>query len=103
MEVARLGMKKQEEKGRNQETKRITVKANRKGNPIEQRRWMRAQYYRLPMFIRPFLYFAYRYIVRLGFMDGKEGLIFHFLQGFWYRFLVDVKIYVQRKPAAKKT
>ena len=24
-----------------------------------------------------------------GFLDGKEGLIFHFLQGFWFRFLVD--------------
>jgi hypothetical protein len=34
-----------------------------------------------------------RYTIGLGFLDGKEGLIFHFLQGFWYRFLVDAKIY----------
>ena len=46
-----------------------------------------------PKFIRAFIYFIYRYFIRLGFLDGKEGLIFHFLQGFWYRFLVDVKIY----------
>jgi hypothetical protein len=54
-------------------------------------------YYRLPLFCRAFLYFIYRYFIRLGFLDGKEGLIFHFLQGFWYRFLVDAKIYEARK------
>jgi len=53
-------------------------------------------YYRLPLFCRAFLYFIYRYFFRLGFLDGKEGLIFHFLQGFWYRFLIDAKIYEQR-------
>jgi len=54
-------------------------------------------YYRLPLFCRVFLYFFYRYFIRLGFLDGKEGLIFHFLQGFWYRFLIDAKIYEARK------
>jgi hypothetical protein len=42
--------------------------------------------------VRPFLYFFYRYFVRLGFLDGKQGAIFHFLQGFWFRLLVDIKI-----------
>lgn len=50
-------------------------------------------YYKMPMWIRPFLYFIYRYIFRLGFLDGKEGLIFNFLQAWWYWFLVDAKIY----------
>jgi len=50
-------------------------------------------YYRLPLFCRACLYFCYRYFLRLGFLDGKEGLIFHFLHAFWYRFLVDAKIY----------
>jgi hypothetical protein len=45
------------------------------------------------LFLRAFLYFIYRYIFRLGFLDGIKGLVFHFLQGFWYRFLVDSKIY----------
>ena len=50
------------------------------------------------MFFRVFVYFIYRYFFKLGFLDGKEGLIFHFLQGFWYRFLVDAKIYeIERK------
>ncbi len=50
-------------------------------------------YYRLPMGIRAYFYFMYRYIVKLGFLDGKEGLIFAFLQAYWYRFLIDAKIY----------
>jgi len=77
--------------------KDYVVKADRKGNPVEQKRWLRETYYRFPIFIRPFLYFLYRYFYRLGFLDGKEGLIFHFLHGFLYRFLVDVKIYEYRK------
>ncbi|MFQ5904044.1 MAG: glycosyltransferase family 2 protein, partial [Candidatus Binatia bacterium] len=48
------------------------------------------------------LYWFYRYIIRRGFLDGKEGLIFHFLQGCWYRFLVDVKIYEACKKGRVK-
>lgn len=55
-------------------------------------------YAKTPLFIRAFLYWAYRYILLLGFLDGRPGLIFHFLQAFWYRFLVDAKIYeIQKK------
>lgn len=50
-------------------------------------------YYKFPTEIRAFLYFTYRYMIKLGFLDGKEGLIFAVLQAFWYRFLVDAKIY----------
>jgi glycosyltransferase involved in cell wall biosynthesis len=68
------------------------------GNAVERRRWLREEFYhRFPLLLRPFLYWVYRYFVRLGFLDGKEGLIFHFLQGFWAQFLVDVKIYEARK------
>ena len=64
----------------------------------KRRRWLKVRLYsRLPLFLRAFLYFFYRYILRLGFLDGTEGLIFHFLQGCWYRFLVDAKIYEARK------
>ena len=47
----------------------------------------------LPLFSRPFLYFIYRYIIKLGFLDGERGFIFHFMQSYWYRNLVDSKIY----------
>ena len=50
-------------------------------------------YSRIPLFVRPFLYFFYRYVIRLGMLDGTKGFIFHFLQGFWYRMLVDFKQY----------
>ena len=50
-------------------------------------------YYKLPLFFRAHLYFIYRYYFKLGFLDGKEGKIFHFLQAYWYRFLVDAKMY----------
>jgi glycosyltransferase involved in cell wall biosynthesis len=52
----------------------------------------RAFWANLPLFVRPVLYVFYRYVVRLGFLDGKEGFIFHVLQGFWYRLLVDINI-----------
>ncbi len=73
------------------------VKPNLWGTPIERRRYWKRLYERLPLFVRPFLYFLVRYVVRLGFLDGRRGLIFHFLQGFWFRFLIDAKIYEQRR------
>jgi glycosyltransferase involved in cell wall biosynthesis len=59
----------------------------------QRKRWFKAKYANFPLFIRPFIYFLYRYIIKFGFLDGKKGLIWHFLQGFCYRFLVDAKIY----------
>ena len=57
-------------------------------------RWLKQNIYlRFPPFYRALLYWFYRYFFRLGFLDGTEGLIYHFLQGFWYRFLVDAKLY----------
>ncbi|WP_245686549.1 hypothetical protein [Paracoccus tibetensis] len=57
------------------------------------KRWLKENIYaRLPRGSRAVLYFFYRYILRLGFLDGQEGTAFHVLQGFWYRFLVDAKL-----------
>ena len=53
-------------------------------------------YYKLPMGMRAHLYYWYRYYFKLGFLDGKEGKIFAFLQAYWYRFLVDAKIHEQK-------
>ena len=50
-------------------------------------------YYSLPKFFRAHLYFIYRYYFRFGFLDGTEGKIFTFLQAYWYRYLVDAKMY----------
>lgn len=58
-------------------------------------------YYRLPKFFRAHIYFIYRYYFRFGFLDGKEGKIYTFLQAYWYRFLVDAKIYECEKNKTK--
>ena len=63
------------------------------GGQASAKRWYKNNLYlKLPLFLRAFLYFQYRYWIKLGILDGKKGLVWHFLQGFWYRFLVDAKI-----------
>ena len=62
-----------------------------------KKRAMKYKYATKPLFLRSFLYFIYRYIFKLGFTEGKEGFLWHFLQGWWYRTLVDVKIYEIKK------
>lgn len=54
-------------------------------------------YYKLPLGFRSWLYYFYRYYIRRGFLDGKEGKIFAFLHAYWYRYLVDAKIYEHEK------
>ena len=57
------------------------------------KRLMKETFYnRVPFQVSALGYFLYRYILRLGFLDGSEGLIYHVLQGFWYRFLVGAKV-----------
>jgi glycosyltransferase involved in cell wall biosynthesis len=74
------------------------VQADPMGNPIQRKRWLREGVYgRAPLFVRPFVYWFYRYVLRLGFLDGIEGLVFHFLQGCWYRFLIDCEILEYRR------
>ncbi|WP_452229286.1 glycosyltransferase family 2 protein [Lacinutrix sp. MEBiC02404] len=61
------------------------------------KRALKKSYSKKPLFLRAFIYFIYRYIFRLGFLEGKEGFLWHFLQGWWYRTLVDAKIYEIKK------
>ena len=55
------------------------------------------KYIKLPLFWRCFAFFFLRYFIRGGFLDGKEGFLWHFLQGFWYRALADAKVYEIKK------
>lgn len=67
------------------------------GVKVHRTRWLKEKVYaRTPLFVRPFLYFGYRYFLCLGFLDGVPGLIFHVLQGFWYRFYIDARVYESR-------
>lgn len=68
------------------------------GKQAVGKRWVKRNIYmRMPAGLRALLYFVYRYLLRGGFRDGFEGFAFHFLQGCWYRFLVDAKLYEARK------
>jgi glycosyltransferase involved in cell wall biosynthesis len=68
-----------------------------RGDPDERTLRRKALWSRMPAYVRPLGYFVYRYILRLGFLDGKQGFIFHFMQAWWYRLLVDINIDELRK------
>tara|TARA_B100000378_G_scaffold228436_1_gene192874 strand:- start:299 stop:1207 length:909 start_codon:yes stop_codon:yes gene_type:complete len=86
-----------------------TVANLHSGQQARKKRWVKERIYaRLPGGLRAFFYFVYRYIVRLGFLDGSAGTAFHVLQGFWYRYLVDTKLhevksYMQRDDVDVET
>jgi glycosyltransferase involved in cell wall biosynthesis len=62
------------------------------GFGIRLKRFLKQSVYmKLPYFVRPLFYFCYRYFLQLGFLDGSRGFAYHFMQGFWYRTLVDLK------------
>jgi glycosyltransferase involved in cell wall biosynthesis len=57
---------------------------------VRRKRWIRRNIWdRLPLFVRPFLLFTYRYIMRLGFLDGAGGLCYCLLHDLWFPLLVD--------------
>lgn len=66
------------------------------GDARERTRFFKTLYYKLPTAARAFTYFIYRYFFRLGFLDGRQGFYFAFFQAFWFRMLVDAKIYERR-------
>jgi glycosyltransferase involved in cell wall biosynthesis len=69
-------------------------------SPAGRTRLLKRLWARMPLFVRPCVYVTYRYVIRLGFLDGREGFIFHVLQAFWYRLLVDVNIAEIRRQRA---
>jgi len=62
------------------------------GFKIRFKRYLKQSIYmKLPYFVRPFTYFCFRYFIQFGFLDGSRGFAYHFMQGLWYRGLVDLK------------
>ena len=82
----------EEEMHRGESGQKSPVSSALFGAPDQRILWLKSLWSRLPLYLRPVLYFHYRYFLRLGFLDGKQGFIFHFLQGFWFRLLVDINI-----------
>ena len=85
------------------------IEINRRYNLIEDgesaalgsRNSQKSSYYKLPRFFRAFMYFFVRYVCFLGFLDGWRGFIWLTLQAYWYRFLVDAKLYEMDKRLGK--
>jgi len=73
------------------------------GSPLERKRYLKGCYNQCPLLARAWLLFLYRYIVRFGFLDGKEGAIFFFLQTLWFRFLVDAKLFEQERMISSQS
>lgn len=87
----------EEEIQRRNKQRQQTIIPNFFGTPDQRIAFLKKLWWRMPLFGRPFIYFFYRYFIQLGVLDGKQGLIFHFLQGFWFRFVVDIKIMELKK------
>ena len=68
-----------------------------KNKEITSTRRKKSRYYKAPMFLRCWLYFFYCFIIKGNFLNGKEGRIYSYLYHFYYRWLVDAKIYEQKK------
>jgi len=77
------------------------IRAKLRGGPLERKRYLKNWYARLPYFYRAWLLFIYRYVLRAGFLDGKEGLVFFFLQTLWFRFLIDAKLFERRSERSQ--
>ena len=61
--------------------------------PAKRNRFLKNSVYaRLPLYLRAVLMYVYRYVFRLGFLDGRVGLVFHFLHGLWLFMLIDAKL-----------
>jgi len=82
----------QEEIERLQNLRTQSLKPNLWGNPDEKKAWLKRLWWKLPLGLRPYLYYSYRMIFQLGILDDKTARRFHYLQGLWFRKLVDQKI-----------
>ena len=60
-------------------------------------------YYKFPLFFRCFVLFVINYFLKLGFLDGMRGLVYHSITVFFYRFIVDSKIYEYKQTGYKVT
>lgn len=79
------------------------IDARLTGTQSERKRWVRHRIWeRMPIIIRPFFYFIYRYFFLGGFLDGREAFIYHFLQALWFPLLIDAK-YLELKLKDKTT
>lgn len=73
--------------------------SNNLSSQAQKKRNKKSKYNSLPLFWRSFAYFLYRYFLKGAWREGKEGFVFSFLQGWWYRTLVDAKVMELKKQS----
>ena len=81
-----------EEIERKQKIRLQTIRPLFWGTPDQRRAWLKRLWWSMPHYSRAFAYFSYRMLLQKGIFDGRKGILFHFLQGFWFRLIVDMKI-----------
>lgn len=72
--------------------KKNLLKGNLNFDPRQRTRLYKNLYYLLPLKLRVYLYFFYRLIFKLGFLDKKLGIKYCYYQAFWFRMNVDKEI-----------
>ncbi|KLT66645.1 glycosyltransferase family 2 protein [Pedobacter sp. BMA] len=87
----------QEEIERMQNLRKQALKPTLFGNPDERKAWLKRLWWKLPLGIRPYMYYGFRMFFQMGIMDDKTARRFHYLQGLWFRKLVDQKIKALQK------
>jgi len=70
------------------------------GSPLERKRFLKRLWVRLPF--KPLLRFFLMYVLRLGFLDGKPGLIFCTLQSM-HEAVISAKLYEYQLQGAKNS
>lgn len=92
-----------EEQLRSENARGPRPKAHLFGTQPERKQWIRDRIWDplLPPLARPFLYFAYAYFFRLGFLDGRAGFSYHMLQGLCFRFMIEAKYLALKKHGSE--
>ena len=79
-----------------------SIRARLSGSQAERKLWIKLQLWnRVPLLVRPFLFFIRNYFLKLGFLDGRAGLIYHVLWSFWYPFLISARILEIRQVGSR--
>ena len=69
-------------------------KFKKKLKNVRKRKYLKEKiYYKLPIFLRPLLFFLYSLTFKRGIITGWQGLVFYYYQTLWFRLLVDINIF----------
>lgn len=62
------------------------------GTSDQRRVWLKKRWLHMPLFIRPIIYWVYRYFLRGAVFQGRHGFTFTVFQALWFRLLCDMKV-----------